>query len=190
MGCLYRGHAVAGGVVEFCGGPHMWGTRTYGAGRGLGATCNGEYISVSDTPRVRDSLVVSGFGSDHGEAWALNMDFFKHYTHVSRGVRRMGSAAVDLCQVALGITEAYYEFYLKPWDVCAGILVVEESGGRVTTMDGRPHTVFDRSMIATNGKVHEEMVDYLAARIEGEIRVEDVVTRWFVPDGYEVDDHP
>jgi len=105
-------------------------------------------------------------------------------------VRRMGSAAVDLCQVALGITEAYYEFYLKPWDVCAGILVVEESGGRVTTMDGRPHTVFDRSMIATNGKVHEEMVDYLAARIEGEIRVEDVVTRWFVPDGYEVDDHP
>ena len=55
-------------------------------------------------------------------------------------------------------------------------------------MDGRPHTVFDRSMIATNGRIHDEMVDYLAARIEGEIREEDVVTRWFVPDGYEVDD--
>ena len=63
---------------------------------------------------------MTGFGYDHGEAWSQNMEFFKHFTDVSRGVRRLGSAAVDLCHVALGITESYHEFYLKPWDVCAG----------------------------------------------------------------------
>ncbi|UPQ97832.1 inositol monophosphatase [Chloropicon primus] len=185
VGLLYKGVAVAGSVVEFTGGPSCWGTRAYAVGRGLGATCNGEPISVSDRDSVQDALLVTGFGYDHGEAWAMNMDFFKHFTDVSRGVRRLGAAAADLCQVALGVTEAYHEFYLKPWDVCAGVLIVEESGGKVTTLDGRPYTVFDKSLLASNGLVHEEMMHHIAPRVETLSVSEELKERWFIPDGYE-----
>ena len=132
---------------------------------------------------------MSGFGYDHDEAWALNMDFFRHFTHVSRGVRRLGAASVDLCQVALGLTEAYYEFYLKPWDVCAGILIVEESGGQVRTMDGRPYTVFDKSMICCNNdQIMTEMLGHIQPKVEAlkRGRKVDVETKWFIPDGYKI----
>ena len=186
VGLLYKGQVVAGSVVEFTGGPKCWGTRTYAAGRGLGATCNGDAIHVSDRSTVQESLLVTGFGYDHGEAWAMNMEFFKHFTDVSRGVRRLGSAAVDLCQVALGITESYHEFYLKPWDVCAGVLMVEESGGKVTTLQGDDYTVFSKSMIASNGKVHGEMLHHMKPKVETLSVASELRDLWFVPDGYEV----
>ena len=159
------------------------------AGRGLGTTCNGVKCETSKTASVENSLLVSGFGYDHDEAWALNMDFFRHFTHVSRGVRRLGAASVDLCQVALGLTEAYYEFYLKPWDVCAGILIVEESGGQVRTMDGRPYTVFDKSMICCNNdQIMTEMLGHIQPKVEAlkRGRKVDVETKWFIPDGYKI----
>lgn len=116
------------------------------------------------------------------------MDFFRHFTDVSRGVRRLGAASVDLAQVALGLTESYYEFYLKPWDVCAGILLVRESGGVVTTMDGRPYTVFDKSMIASNGAIHAEMMEHIQPRVIKlhEEKGLDLKSKWFIPEGYKI----
>jgi myo-inositol-1(or 4)-monophosphatase len=74
-----------------------------------------------------------------------------------QGVRRLGAAAVDMCHVALGIVEAYWEFRLKPWDMAAGVLMVEEAGGTVTRMDGSPFSVFDRSVLVSNGVLHKKV---------------------------------
>ena len=187
VGLCYKGKMIAGSVVEFTGGPFAWATRNFSAGSGLGATVNGKAIGVSSTDTVQNALLVTGFGYDHGEAWALNMEFFKHFTDKSRGVRRLGSAAIDLCHVALGITESYFEFYLKPWDVSAGVLIVEEAGGKLTTMDGRPYDVFERSVLASNGLVHDEMVAHMQAPIDAlDARGIDLKTKWMVPEGYTI----
>ncbi|KAK6931940.1 Inositol monophosphatase-like, partial [Dillenia turbinata] len=109
--------------VEFAGGPMCWSTRTFSALAGCGAYCNGQKIHVSETNKVEQSLLVTGFGYEHDDAWSTNIELFKHYTDISRGVRRLGAASVDMCHVALGIVEAYWEYRLKPWDMAAGVLV-------------------------------------------------------------------
>ncbi|KAF5932804.1 hypothetical protein HYC85_028975 [Camellia sinensis] len=108
--------------LEFVGGPMCWNTRTFSAAAGGGAFCNGQKIQVSHTDKVEQSLLVTGFGYEHDDAWSTNIDLFKEFTDVSRGVRRLGAAAVDMCHVALGIVEAYWEYRLKPWDMAAGVL--------------------------------------------------------------------
>ena len=82
---------------------------------------------------------VTGFGYDHGAAWAQNIEFFKLLTDQARGVRRLGAASIDLCHVACGIVEAYWEYDLKPWDTCAGCIVLTEAGGKITTLDGQSY---------------------------------------------------
>jgi len=74
--------------------------------------------------KVERALLITGFGYEHDDAWSTNMELFKEFTDVSRGVRRLGAAAVDMCHVALGIAESYWEYRLKPWDMAAGVLVV------------------------------------------------------------------
>ena len=87
-----------------------WVTRTFTAARGGGAFCNGKRISVSTSATLQSALLVTGFGYEHDEAWSKNMEYFKHFTDVTRGVRRLGAAAVDLCHVASGIVDAYWEY--------------------------------------------------------------------------------
>ncbi|DBA77449.1 TPA: Phosphatase impl1, chloroplastic, variant 3 [Trebouxia sp. C0004] len=99
---LHKAVPVAAAVVEFAGGPTAWVTRTYSASQGAGAQCNGKELKVTNTTDVTQSLLVTGFGYEHDEAWSANMELFKELTDVSRGVRRLGAAAVDLCHVALG----------------------------------------------------------------------------------------
>ncbi|XP_047960286.1 phosphatase IMPL1, chloroplastic isoform X2 [Salvia hispanica] len=123
IGVLYKGKPAAASVVEFVGGPKCWNTRTFTAAAGKGAFCNGEKIHVSQTDTVERSLLVTGFGYEHDDPWATNMELFKEFTDVSRGVRRLGAAAVDMSHVALGIVEAYWEYRLKPWDMAAGVLI-------------------------------------------------------------------
>uniref|UniRef100_M8BUQ1 inositol-phosphate phosphatase n=1 Tax=Aegilops tauschii TaxID=37682 RepID=M8BUQ1_AEGTA len=156
IGVLFRGKPAAATVVEFCGGPMCWNTRTISASSGKGAYCNGQKIHVSPTEKVEQSLLVTGFGYEHDDAWLTNINLFKEFTDVSRGVRRLGSAAADMSHVGLGITEAYWEYRLKPWDMAAGVLIVEEAGGVVTRMDGGEFTVFDRSVLVSNGTVHDQ----------------------------------
>ncbi|GJM90312.1 hypothetical protein PR202_ga06579 [Eleusine coracana subsp. coracana] len=128
---------------------------------------------------VEQSLLVTGFGYDHDDAWMTNINLFKEFTD---GVRRLGSAAADMSHVGLGITEAYWEYRLKPWDMAAGVLIVEEAGGVVTRMDGEEFTVFDRSVLVSNGVVHGQLLDRIGPPTE-ELKKKGIdFSLWFKPD--------
>ena len=183
---LRRAVPVAGVVIEFAGGPGAWVTKTFAAARNGGATMNGAPISVSRTADVTRSLLVTGFGYDHDAAWEANLKLFRHYTDISQGVRRLGAASVDMCHVALGVVDAYWEYRLKPWDVAAGVLIVEEAGGRVSTMDGLPYSVFQRSVLVSNDAIHDALLGEMDPAT-GALRDAGVdLSPWFVPDGYGV----
>ncbi|KAL1325561.1 hypothetical protein HN51_035615 [Arachis hypogaea] len=187
VGVLYRGRPAAAAVVEFVGGPMCWNTRTFSATTGGGAFCNGERIQVSETNQVERSLLVTGFGYDHDDAWATNIDLFREFTDVSRGVRRLGAAAVDMCHVALGIVEAYWEYRLKPWDMAAGVLMVEEAGGAVSRMDGGKFCVFDRSVLVSNGVLHEKLLDRIGPATE-KLKSKGIdFSLWYKPENYAAD---
>ncbi len=132
------------------------------AERGQGAFLNGARLSVSSAADVADSLLVTGFPydirSDAGEILGLFGEFILR----SRAVRRLGSAALDLCWVAAGRFEGFWEQRLHAWDIAAGSLLVEEAGGRVTGMDGSRFEPRGVHILATNGHVHQEMLDAIA----------------------------
>ncbi|XP_042456379.1 phosphatase IMPL1, chloroplastic-like [Zingiber officinale] len=187
VGVLFRGKPAAASVVEFVGGPMCWNTRIFSATSGGGAFCNGQKIHASQTDKVERSLLVTGFGYEHEDPWATNMNLFKEFTDVSRGVRRLGAASVDMCHVALGIVEAYWEYRLKPWDMAAGVLMVEEAGGAVTRMDGGKFTVFDRSVLVSNGVVHEQLLERIGPATE-ELKKKGIdFSLWFKPENYITD---
>lgn len=182
VGAVQNGKTVAACVIEFTGGPHCWATRTYSASRGGGATCNGKPIHVTSTDSIQKGLFVTGFGYVHDEAWSASIDLFKKFTDRSRGVRRLGAAAVDMCHVALGLLDGYWEYCLKPWDMAAGSLILEEAGGIVTTMDGCPFEVYDRSILATNGLLHDAILKETKQATD-ELRTSGYdFSQWFRPD--------
>jgi myo-inositol-1(or 4)-monophosphatase len=86
------------------------------------------------------------------------MKLFKDFTNISQGVRRLGSAAADLCYVACGKADGFWEIGLQPWDSAAGVLLIMEAGGKVSRMDGKPFTIHDQHLLATNGYLHKEML--------------------------------
>ena len=126
------------------------------AARGEGARLNGKPIHVSPLEKLAESLVCTGFPPKHRRSSA-NMSYYWEFTLRSHGVRRDGSAALDLCSVACGRFEAFWEFGLNSWDTAAGMLIVTEAGGRVTDFAGRPYRPGDKEMLATNGHIHDEM---------------------------------
>lgn len=166
VGVMEKDRPVAGCVVEFAGGQGSWVTRTYCAYKGGGATLNGQSINASKIDKVNKSLLVTGFGYDHGPQWSTNHELFKQLTDVSQGVRRLGSASIDLVHIAAGVVEAYWEFDLKPWDVCAGAIILQEAGGKLTTMDGSPYSPFHRSLLASNGAMHSTLLEFMKAKTE------------------------
>lgn len=184
---LFRGNPAAASVVEFVGGPMCWNTRTFSATAGGGAFCNGQKIRSSQTDKVEQSLLVTGFGYEHDDAWITNMELFKEFTDISRGVRRLGAAAVDMCHVALGVAEAYWEYRLKPWDMAAGVLIVEEAGGAVTRMDGGKFCVFDRSVLVSNGALHAKLLERIAPPTEKLKNKGIDFSLWYKPENYITD---
>ncbi|KAL3616737.1 Phosphatase impl1, chloroplastic [Castilleja foliolosa] len=184
IGVLFKGKPAAATVVEFVGGPKCWNTRTFTAAAGKGAFCNGEKIHASQTDKVEQSLLVTGFGYDHDDAWATNIELFKEFTDISRGVRRLGAAAVDMCHVALGIVEAYWEYRLKPWDMAAGVLIVEEAGGTVSCMDGAKFCVFDRSVLVSNGPLHDKLLERIGPATENLKGKGIDFSLWYKPENY------
>ena len=133
------------------------------AERGQGARLNGAPIRVTQAETVIDSLLVTGFPytvhqSETGEELVA---LFGHFLGRSRAVRRLGSAALDLCYVAAGRLEGFYEATLKPWDSCGGALIVEEAGGRVTDWQGTTFQSRLPQVLATNGRIHDEMLRLL-----------------------------
>ncbi len=123
---------------------------TYTAIRGQGAWVNGQSLKVSNTQEIEKSLLSTGFFADDVPSLEEQLKIFSHFVRKARGVRRSGSAAYDLCQVARGVFDAYWEKNLKPWDTAAGQLLVEEAGGTLLTYDGRPYNPYENSLISGN----------------------------------------
>lgn len=124
---------------------------------GLGATRNRRPIGVSQTSQLIKSLLVTGFPYDRRETTDTNYAEFCYLTHLTQGVRRSGSASLDLCHVACGRLDGYWERGLQPWDVAAGVVLVEEAGGKVTAYDGSPVVINSGRVLATNGHLHEAL---------------------------------
>jgi myo-inositol-1(or 4)-monophosphatase len=128
------------------------------AERGVGAFLNGTPLQVSATDRLLDALLVTGFPYDVHVATGDLVGLFGAFLGRARAVRRLGSAALDLCYVAAGRFDAFWEQHLQPWDVAAGALIVAEAGGRITGMDGSSFDIVAAHLVASNGHVHEEML--------------------------------
>ena len=126
--------------------------------RGGGAWLNDQALRVSETSTLIDALIVTGFPYDVHQKTGDLVALFGAFLSRARAVRRLGSAALDLCYVAAGRFDAFWEQHLKPWDVSAGALIAEEAGGRVTGMDGSPFDIAAAHLVASNGRVHEEML--------------------------------
>ena len=138
----------------------------FAAERALGATLNGKPIHVSRTAHLAESILGTGFPS-HKRHKNPNIYFYQHLTLRSHGVRRAGSAALDLANVASGRYDGFWEFNLNPWDTAAGVLLVEEAGGQVTRFDGAAFRLDSREVLATNGLIHEEVLEQFAQVFAG-----------------------
>ncbi|HEY6394963.1 MAG TPA: inositol monophosphatase family protein [Candidatus Binataceae bacterium] len=141
------------------------------AHRGRGARLNGKPIHVSKIDTLAAALLSTGFPYDRRERRRYYLSFWEAFMMRVQGVRRVGSAALDLCYVAAGRTDGFWEFGLKAWDVAAGALIVEEAGGSVTNMDGSPLDLNGAQILATNKRLHNQMIETIAGtRPEAERR--------------------
>ncbi|MBO8142486.1 MAG: inositol monophosphatase [Firmicutes bacterium] len=136
---------------------------TYSAARGRGAWCNGRKLSVSAASCLEDCLLVTGFPHDLSPGRPTNLDHMEALVRRSRGVRLVGAAAIDLAYVAAGVFDAYWDLSNHAWDVAAGVLLVEEAGGRVSDMAGGRLDLFRPRLLASNGQVHDELLRVFAA---------------------------
>lgn len=133
----------------------------YSAEKGSGAFQNGNKIIVSKNMDLEKSLLVTGFPYNIKDNPDNAVERFNSFLMNSRGVRRLGSAAIDLCYVANGTFDGFWEVNLHPWDMAAGILLVAEAGGRITNFKNEKIDIFTKQLLATNGKVHDRMIEVL-----------------------------
>ncbi|MDW8214288.1 MAG: inositol monophosphatase family protein [Roseiflexaceae bacterium] len=132
------------------------------AERGAGSWCNGRRLRVSDTQALAASLVSTGFPYDFATTTDNNAQQFVRIQARTQGVRRAGSAALDLAYVAMGRLDAHWELRLKPWDTAAGALLVLEAGGRLSDWRGAPWDPWNDRLVASNGRIHDELIAALA----------------------------
>ncbi len=159
IGVFHKNKPIVGIVLE------LPANRLFSAVEGQGATCNGDSMRVSEVTALNNALLVTGFGYEHGEKWKENMRLFQKLTDVTQGVRRLGAASVDLSHVALGIVDGFWEFDLHPWNIAAGMLILTEAGGTVTRMDGKPFSIYDDNILATNGALHPPLEAYTSEEL-------------------------
>ncbi len=143
----------------------------FAARRGHGAFCNSTPIHVSKTRSLLEGLLATGFPYDIQTSDKNNLDNFGAFARRTQGIRRGGSAALDLCYVAAGRFDGFWELKLNPWDCAAGYLLVCEAGGTVSDFKGRPASIYEGEIVASNGSIHDEMVAVLrAAEIPSDTR--------------------
>lgn len=156
---LFKGDApVLGGVMNPITG------ETFLAQKGKGATLNGKRIHVSKTKRLADALLVTGFPYNRFNRLPELLDCFGRFLNSCHDVRRLGSAALDLCWVAAGRLDGYWEENLNPWDVGAGILILQEAGGKATDYRGKKYKnleSYGHTILASNGHIHRQMLSIL-----------------------------
>lgn len=151
IGLLHRGVPIVGAIYN----PIY--DELYSAGLGLGAYLHQQRIQVSAVDRLSKSLLGTGFAYDRKENADNNYSEFCHLTHHSQGVRRSGSAALDLAYVAMGRLDGFWERGLKPWDLAAGVILVQEAQGRVSSYEGGALDLYSGRVLATNGIIHEAL---------------------------------
>jgi len=158
IGLEEKGRMLAGGVLD------PFRKELFLAVRGKGTTLNGRRVRVSRAKRLIDSLLVTGFPYDRQKRARFYLKSNEAFMKKTQGIRRFGAAALDLAYVACGRFDGFWEYRLKPWDVAAGWLLVEEAGGRVTDYKGRPYPIDTSGQtVATNGLIHAAMVQVLRA---------------------------
>jgi myo-inositol-1(or 4)-monophosphatase len=138
---------------------------TWAAARGAGATWNGAPVAVSTEARLEHALLVTGFPYDRRESPRNNFEAWTHMQRRAGAVRRLGAASLDLCFVATGWIDGYWEMKLKAWDLSAGAVIVREAGGRVTALDGGPFVSASGEVLASNGRLHDTLIRELAGRV-------------------------
>ncbi|MBV9572517.1 MAG: inositol monophosphatase [Acidobacteriales bacterium] len=156
----YKGKRIAGVIYD----PTR--DEMFAAEQGSGSCLNQQRIHVSKVARLSESLLATGFPSKKRHK-NPNIFFYHHITMRSHGVRRAGSAALDLCNVASGRFDGFWEFNLNPWDTAAGVLIVEEAGGKVTGFNGNPFHIDSRQTLASNGLLHQALQDEFAEVFNG-----------------------
>ena len=150
-------------------GDTMWGAvldplrdELFSAQCGQGASCNNAPIGVSTTSQLNQAMLCTGFPYDIHDSAVDNLDHFTRLIKKARAIRRDGAAALDLCYVAMGRFDGFWEMKLKPWDMAAGNLIVSEAGGRVSDFDGNKLCPASGAVLATNNRLHDSIVDILA----------------------------
>jgi myo-inositol-1(or 4)-monophosphatase len=155
IGVEHGGEVIAGVVYD----PKS--DELFTAEKGTGAYLNGQRISVSRTEDLINSLLVTGFPYDL-ESNPYVAEYFVRFLNASRGLRRLGSAALDLAYVAAGRFDGYWESVLQPWDMAAGVLLVREAGGTISDFAGGPTSIYQKRILASNGIIHDDMVRILS----------------------------
>ncbi len=155
IGVEHEGEMVCGVIYD----PNF--DEMFSAEKGKGAFLNGKRIHVSQTPTLNKSLLVTGFPYNIVENPNNAVERFVNFLMKAQAVRRMGSAAIDLAYVACGRYDGFWEVALNPWDMAAGVLLVEEAGGKVTMFDGRPLDIYGTEILASNGVIHGAMQEVL-----------------------------
>lgn len=146
-----HGQVVAGAVYD------PMRRELFSAGRGLGATLNGARVRPSSVTELIRALLCTGFPYNVHQDSAAPLGLLTRMLHKAQGIRRLGSAALDLCYVASGRLDGYFEFSLKPWDMAAGALIVEESGGSMTTLEGKPWSLLHGDVLASAPGISESL---------------------------------
>ena len=160
IGVEHQGEIVMAAVYN----PHL--EEFYFAEKGKGASLNDKPISVSTENQVIKSCLVTGFPYTYINLPNGPLEIFERFIRKGVPVRRLGSAAIDLCWVAAGRFDGFYEHKLEAWDSAAGFLIVEEAGGKVTDHEGGKFSIYQHRVLATNGKIHDEMVEVINNRKE------------------------
>jgi myo-inositol-1(or 4)-monophosphatase len=155
IGLVYKGDVILGIVYD----PTR--EELFSAEKGKGAFLNNKRISVSKVRSIGKALVATGFAYNIRSARKNNIRNFTKLLKTAQAVRRAGSAAIDLCYVACGRFDGFWEYYLHPWDTAAASSILEEAGGKITKLDGSKYTIYDREILATNRKIHSQMVHLL-----------------------------
>ncbi|MBI3590422.1 MAG: inositol monophosphatase [Candidatus Melainabacteria bacterium] len=158
--CISIGFSV-NNILEFGLIKNPLTDELYSARKNKGAKLNRKVISVSKIKTLRDSLLVTGFSYDRKNPKTNNFNNFRNLTLVSQGVRRDGAAALDLCYVASGKVDGFWELKLSPWDVAAGALILKEAGGKITKFKGKKYDLYSKEIVATNGFIHSELIKHL-----------------------------
>lgn len=160
IGVQKNGKTICGAVYD------VMQDKMYSSEIGSGSFCNERKLKVSTNDNLGYSVLVTGFPYDISANPHNAIEIFAAFLKTSRAVRRLGSAAIDMCYVADGVFDGFWEVKLNPWDVCAGSLIVEEAGGLIADFQGKPRDLSCQEILATNGRVDRRMIEVLKSVLQ------------------------